>query len=165
MMTLPAAAAVPAAAATAVTPAPAAAATGAAAATTTGSILATGPPPPDLSAKTVGEVLAHWAEELAAQAGAFREQAEQVATWDAVLRRHLAALGRLAEDVRELKVGQKGLDGTLDAIEAHQRMMEGTLEVRAREGGVGERERAGWEELRDGLQQLSFPLAPSIARP
>lgn len=71
----------------------------------------------------------HWQEELAAQAATFREQSEQVATWDAVLRRHYGALGRLAEDVQALKSGQKGLDGQLDAIEAHQRMMEGTLEV------------------------------------
>lgn len=75
-------------------------------------------------------MLSHWKDEIAAQAEAFREQAEQVATWDSVLRRHYAALGRLAEDVGELKAGQRGLDGALDAIEANQRMMEGTLEVR-----------------------------------
>ena len=82
-----------------------------------------------MSNQTVGQIFAKWEADVSAQASQFQAQVEQVTIWDAVLRRHYAGLGRLAEDVNELKVGQKKLDGTLDAIEGHQRMMDDTLSV------------------------------------
>ena len=78
---------------------------------------------------TVGEVLGYWERELASAAHTFAAQAEQVATWDAVLRRHYSSLSRATEDVHELRLGQKRLDNTLDAIEGHQRIMDDTLTV------------------------------------
>jgi hypothetical protein len=77
-------------------------------------------------------IVEQWEQELAAQAAALKAQAENVNRWDVVRRRHMRAITSLAEDVRELDVHQRELNGQLEAIEGHQNSMGRALEVRAR---------------------------------
>lgn len=64
---------------------------------------------------------------MVSQAGAFRDQADRIATWDAKLRKSRLNLHKLIADVDELQNVQTRLDDDLGNVESRQKDMERTL--------------------------------------